>query len=175
MDTMPAVWDPTIPKAEARARSISYLRSNVLAPLTRGMGLWYYDLVCEEDYSPDHRAAGLWDTRPMQAEITKIEKLRKQRYSQPYSTPADVLVVFDTESFYYSGNNVEIDPVSTELLNGTTGDLYRSGAAFHLVYFFDLEKIDLSRYKAVVFGNVFYLDAARREVVANRVARRAGT
>ncbi len=78
MDTMPAVWDPTIPKAEARARSISYLRSNVLAPLTRGMGLWYYDLVCEEDYSPDHRAAGLWDTRPMQAEITRIEKLRKR-------------------------------------------------------------------------------------------------
>lgn len=171
MDTEPAVWDPTVPKAEAPARSISYLRSNVLAPLTRGMGLWYYDLVCEEDYSPDHRAAGLWDTRPMQAEITKIEKLRKERYSQPYSTPADVLVVFDTESFYYSGNNVEIDPVSTELLNNTTGDLYRSGAAFHLVYFFDLEKIDLSRYKAVVFGNVFYLDAARREVIASRVAR----
>jgi hypothetical protein len=135
------------------------------------MGLWYYDLVCEEDYSPDHRAAGLWDTRPMQAEITKIEKLRKERYSQPYSTPADVLVVFDTESFYYSGNNVEIDPVSTELLNNTTGDLYRSGAAFHLVYFFDLEKIDLSPYKAVLFGNVFYLDSARREVIARRVAR----
>jgi hypothetical protein len=113
----------------------------------------------------------MWDTRPLQTEIARIEKLRKERYSQPFSSPADVLVVFDTESFYYSGHTGTIDPVSTEMLNGTTGDLYRSGATLHLVYLFDLETLDLRPYKAVVFGNLFYLDAARRELIAGKVAQ----
>lgn len=171
MDTLPAVWNTTIPKAQAPARSISFLRSNVLGPLTRGMGLWYYDLTCEQDFPVTRRAAGQWDAPALQAEITRIQKLYGQRYAQSYSSPADVLVVFDTESFYYSGNNGKIEPVSTELLNGTTGDLYRSGATFHLVYLFDLEKLDLRPYKAVVFGNVYYLDSARRELIARRVAQ----
>lgn len=29
-----------------------------------------------------------------------------------------------------------------------------------MVYFFDLEKVDLRSYRAVIFGNVFYLDRA---------------
>ena len=171
MDTLPAVWSPKIPAAEAPSRSVAVLRSNVLAPLTRGMGLWYYDLTCEQDFHPTHMAAGMWDTPELQTDIVKVEKLRRERYGQPYSSPADVLLVFDTKSFFYSGHTGEIDPVSTELLDGTTADLYRSGAAFHMVYFFDLEKIDLRPYKAVVFGNVFYLDSAQREVIASRVAQ----
>lgn len=44
-------------------------------------------------------------------------------FSRPHGNPADVPLVFDTESFYYCGHNGKIDPVSTEILNGATGDL----------------------------------------------------
>ena len=172
MDTLPDVWDLRIKDPQqARAQGVAILRRNVLGPFSRGMGFWYYDLTCEHDLQPTWGAAGCWDSPELQAEITKLQKLQTERYRRPYVSAADVLLVFDTESFYYTAHNGKLDRVSTELIDGTTADLYRSGAAFDMVYLFDLEKIDLSRYKAVVFANTFCVDSRQREFIHARVAQ----
>jgi len=171
MDTKPAIWDLRLPKDVAADQSIADLRSLTLGPLTRGAGLWYYDLTCEGDVGINGHAEGGWDTRSLQAEIAKLEVLRASRYSSPLSSPlADVLVVFDTESAYLGGNTPTIDPVSVALIDDLAGSLYRSGAAFHMIYFSDIEKADLSPYRAVVFANVYFMDDARRALVAKKVA-----
>ncbi len=172
MDTEPDIWDPKIAdKQQARAQSVAILRRNVLGPFSRGMGLWYYDLVCEREPQPPGGAAGWWDSQEMQAEIVKLEKLQAERYRRPFASGADVLLVFDTESFYYTAHNGKLDPVSTELLDGTTADLFRSGSAFDMVYLFDLEKVDLRPYKAVIFANTFCLDPRQRKFIQTRVAQ----
>lgn len=172
MDTLPDVWDVRIAdRQQARARSVAILRRNVLGPFSRGMGLWYYDLVCEHEVQPTWGAAGGWDSREMQAEIANLEKLQAERYRRPFVSGADVLLVFDTESFYYTAHNDKLDPVSTELVDGTTADFFRSGAAFDMVYLFDLEKLDLRPYKAVIFANTFCIDPRQRQLIRTQVAQ----
>jgi hypothetical protein len=171
MDALPDVWDKKIPDQQARARSVATLRRNVIGPSMRGMGLWYYDLTCEHEAQPAWGAAGCWDSEEMQAEISKLTKLQTERYRRPPASAADVLLVFDTESFYYTAHNGKLDRVSTELIDSTTADLFHSGAAFDMVYLFDLEKLDLRPYKAVVFANTFCVDPAQRELIRSRVAQ----
>jgi hypothetical protein len=172
MDTMPASWDLRLSPGVGSARSIADLRACALASLTRGTGLWYYDLVCMQNLAPTDYSAGMWDTQTLQSEIARIESLRRTRLRSPLASVADVLAVFDTESVYLSGHDRRIDPVSLALLDGTARDLYYSGAAFHMVYFSDLEKMDLTGYKAVIFANVYYVNAARRALLAEKVALR---
>jgi hypothetical protein len=172
MDTLPDIWDLRIAdRQQARAQSVAILRRNVLGPCSRGMGLWYYDLVCEHEVQPTWGAAGCWDSREMQAEIAKLQKLQAARYRRPFASGADVLLVFDTESFYYTAHNGDLDPVSTELLDGTTADLFHSGAAFDMVYLFDLEELDLRPYKAVIFANTFCIDPSQRKLIRTKVAQ----
>jgi len=172
MDTLPDVWDLRIQdRKQAYAQSVAILRRNVLGPFSRGMGLWYYDLACEYEVQPTWGAAGCWDSQNLQEEITKLQKLQAGRFRRPFKSAADVLLVFDTESFYYTAHNSKLDPVSTELVNATTADLFRSGAAFDMVYLFDLEKLDLSRYKAVVFANTFCVSPRQRDFIRSRVAQ----
>jgi beta-galactosidase len=171
MDTLPEVWDLWIrDRQQARAASVAILRRNVLGPFSRGMGFWYYDLVCEHEVQPTRGAAGCWDSQDLQAEIAKLTKLQAERYRRPFASVADVLLVFDTESFYYTAHNGKLDPVSTELLDGTTADLFSSGAAFDMVYLFDLEKLDLRPYKAVIFANTFCIDPHQRKLIRTQVA-----
>jgi hypothetical protein len=172
MDTLPDMWDLRMPNPQrAREQSTAILRRNVLGPFSRGMGLWYYDLACEHEAQPAWGAAGCWDSQDLQAEIAKITKLQAERFRRPYTSGADVLLVFDTESFYYTADNAKLDPVSTELLDGVTGDLFHSGAVFDMVYLFDLEKLDLRHYKAVVFANTFCIDPQQRELIRTKVAQ----
>ena len=172
MDSSPETWDLRIAdQQQARANSVAILRRNVLGPFSRGMGLWYYDLVCEREPQPSGGAAGWWDSPEMQEEIAKLGKLQADRYRRPFASGADVLLVFDTESFYYTAHNGNLDPVSTELVDGTTADLFRSGAAFDMVYLFDLEKLDLRPYKAVIFANTFCINPSQRNLIRTRVAQ----
>ncbi|MGE0885271.1 MAG: hypothetical protein AB7P14_17130 [Blastocatellales bacterium] len=146
------------------ANSIGILRRSVAAPFSRGTGMWYYD------YGP-HKASGWWDHKDLLTEVRRLHELHEEYFNRPFKAENDVLLVFDTESFYFTGNNKEVDPVSTEALDGTTEDLYHSGASFDMVYLFDLDRVRLDQYKAVIFANAFHLNAAQRELIAGKVAR----
>jgi len=56
-------------------------------------------------------------------------------------------------------------------VDGATADLFRSGAAFDMVYLFDLEKLDLRPYKAVIFANTFCIDPTQRKLIQTKVAQ----
>jgi hypothetical protein len=47
---------------------------------------------------------------------------------------------------------------------------WRSGVAFDTIHLDDLERIDLSPYRIVVFGNTFVLDDRQRALIRDRVA-----
>lgn len=146
------------------ANSIGILRRSVAAPFSRGTGMWYYD------YGP-HKASGWWDHKDILGEVRRLHELHEEYFKRPFKRENDVLLVFDTESFYYTGHTKELDPVSSEALDGTTDDLYHSGVAFDMVYLFDLDRVNLAQYKAVIFANAFHLTPRQRELIASKVAR----
>ena len=49
------------------------------------------------------------------------------------------------------------------------GEAWRTGAAIETIHLKDLEKIDLSRFKVVVFANTWLMSAAQRKFVREKV------
>ena len=81
-----------------------------------------------------------------------------------------MLFVFDTEVFYYTGSIQGTDPITDPLaVNRTMGEAWRSGAAIETMHLKDLETLDLSRFKVVVFANTWLMTAAQRKFVREKV------
>jgi hypothetical protein len=143
--------------------ALSLLRRNVAQPLMRGHGLWYYD------FGPRFQS-GWWDDPALCAEIAKLRGFFEQRTETDWSSPADVLMVCDLEVFYGTGHSFAADPVSEPALDQVASALYRTGACFHMVWLCDLELVDWSRYRTVVFANTWLLTPARRVLIRERAA-----
>ena len=144
--------------------SLAILRRDVTTSLARGMGMWYYD------FGPNNRG-GWWLDRELREEVGRLQDLWLDRLNKPYRNDADVLVVFDEKAFFLTANNGHDDPVTDHVaLNQLSGALFRSGAAFDAVYLSDLDRVEMDRYRAVIFANTYDLSASAREDIARRVA-----
>ncbi|MBL8238198.1 MAG: hypothetical protein JNM66_12300 [Bryobacterales bacterium] len=139
------------------------IRRNVLESFTRGAGLWYYD------FGPGNQTGWWADTRLM-AGIKKLKEICESYHQREYAPAGDVLFVFDTEVFYYTGSIQGTDPVTDPLaVNKTMGEAWRAGAAIETIHLKDLEKINLDRFKVVVFANTWLMTAAQRKFVREKV------
>ena len=155
---------------------IAAMRRNTAHCYTLGQGMWWLD------FGPDRsKGAGRWWAHPaLKEETGRLLELSKTLLDEPYVNPADVLFVYDTECFYYLAPHYlnlynqdshwdRTETLSLEALNETVAGAYKSGAAFDLLHLNDLDKVDLSRYKTVVFGFTPYLSEAHRKVIREKV------
>jgi len=155
--------------------SIADVRRNVFFSFTKGMGLWFYDFgvsgVDLDGFQYNWRGSkGNWDHPGLLADIARAKRLMEERMGQAYRTGADVLFVFDTESFYHTASLRGSDPVSNVLIDHNTLNAFKSGVVFDPIHIKDLELIDLSPYRVVVFGNTYLLNDRQREYIRSRVA-----
>lgn len=142
---------------------IAILRRNVLESYTRGAGLWYYD------FGPANQS-GWWLDHRLMAEIERLQALLAKYHESPYQPAGDVLFVFDTEVFYYTGSVQGTDPLTDPLaVNRTIVEAWAAGAALETVHLRDLERIGLSRFRVVVFANTWLLTAAQRRFIRDHV------
>lgn len=155
--------------------SIASVRRNVLFTATKGMGLWFYDFgvggIDLDGFRYNRGNRGSWDHPGVLAEIRDLKQLLDKRLGQEYRTEADVLFVYDTESFYHTASLRGTDPVSNVLIDHNTLSAFKSGVVFDPVHIRDLEQIDLSPYRVVVFGNCYLLDEQQIAFIKNHVAR----
>ncbi|EDY83224.1 hypothetical protein VDG1235_2849 [Verrucomicrobiia bacterium DG1235] len=156
-------------------QSVADVRRNTAFSLTKGMGLWYYDFnvsgVDLDNYThPLSGSQGNWDHPVILHEIERLRELQTAFAKRPHSSMADVLMVYDTDSFYYTASLVNSDPVSPALLDHLTLAAFRSGVIFDTIHLDDLPKVDLSRYRVVAFCNTFATRSEEREWIAQNVA-----
>ena len=158
LNNVDTAWQLTDPEAD-----YALIRRNVLESFTRGAGLWYYD------FGPGNQA-GWWADKRLMAEVTKFQAILERYHQRDYVPAGDVLVVFDTEVFYYTGiiqgTGKLTDPLA---VNRTMGEAWRSGAAIETIHLRDLEKADLDRFRVVVFANTWLITAAQRKFVRQKV------
>jgi hypothetical protein len=82
------------------------VRRNITYPHTRGTGFWFYDFGPSGMASgrgrgaTEHGSRGWWDTPALQQDIGRVRALLQERFAQHYASDADVVCVFDTESYY---------------------------------------------------------------------------
>jgi hypothetical protein len=139
------------------------MRRNFMYCLTDNAGQWWYD------FGPKNQSGG-WSTPAMLAEAKHLLDLTRACMQQPYEKPSDVLVVYDMTAFNYvrPAKADKLTPVITEALTDT---LLGTGAAIDRIFLMDLPRVDLSRYKLVMFGNIFKLDPTERAYIKEHVLR----
>ena len=161
------------------AENIAQIRRNVLFAHSKGMGLWFYDfgpagvdLNKDSERSPQHGVSGYWDHQDYHQAIRDLKNLYDSTLHQPYRSAADVLLVYDTEVQYHTPSTVKNqDSVSLQLIDYMSLATYYSGVVFDPVHLDDLDKVDLSPYKAVVFVNTFLLDEVEKRLIREKVAQ----
>ncbi|MEK0445431.1 MAG: hypothetical protein RLZZ399_752 [Verrucomicrobiota bacterium] len=150
---------PDIPRNEAE--SIARMRRNFMHGLAEDAGQWWYD------FGPGNQT-GSWSSPAMLAEAKSLLSLANDALQRPYEKPADVLLVYDMRSFLLMRPAVK-DRLTPKITEALTDSLLGSGASVDRVFLMDLESVDLSRYRLVIFGNTFLLDAQQRAFIKDRV------
>ncbi len=151
---------------ERLSDAIALMRRNVLESYTRGQGLWFYD------FGPAYTRRGWWDHPALLKEVKQLHTILASYAEKPYRSEADVLLVFDTDCFYYLGANAKADPLTDNCaVNGVSASAFHSGAALNMVHLGDLKLVDWKKYRAVVFANTFLLTPEQKKFIRERVAR----
>ena len=160
---------------ESLSKSIANTKRNVMATFTKGQGLWFYD------FGPsgfnggarlkDHGSWGWWDEPTLRETIKQLKELGDERLKTPYKSEADVLLVHDTESFYYMGSDKKHTAISHRANNWLPVGIFRSGVVHDVIHIKDLERVNLNQYKAVVFVNTFVLTQSQRNMIQTKVQK----
>jgi len=150
-------------KVYPKYESHQILRRNILSSYIKGMGFWYYDFG-------QFNNSGWWNDPIYMDEITFLQELMEKYYKKEYTSHSDVLLVFDTKVQKYVPNNSNQDPLTDKAcINISYPKALRSGASLDTIYLSDLEKVDLDKYKCIIFMNSFYLTETQKEFVKKNV------
>ncbi len=145
---------------------LSVMQRSAIYPLMRGTGLWYYDFGPRESF-------GWWDNPTYLKSIQEERQLFESRKTKAYEPVADVLYVWDQESFYYTKNRWT--PICYNLIDQAFEEALRSGTSSDQIYLFDLDKVNIDQYKAVLFMNVFKMTDKQRAFIHEKVAKNGRT
>jgi hypothetical protein len=164
---------------QTRAENLALLRRNLMFAHAKGMGLWLYDfglagmeLNAENERTTQYGKAGYWDDTLYHRTIREVRALYERTLHEPYTTGADVLVVYDTDVHYHLRSTLaNPDSIDLQMIDYTSLALYYAGVVFDAVHLDDLDRVELAPYRAVVFANTFLLDAAEKTRIRRRVER----
>lgn len=142
------------------------VRRNICENLLRGCGAWFFDhRHPKDDYT--HKQPYWGDSEKLEniANLTKFYyKMLELR--PEYKSTNDVLLVFDSESVYNLGTGeMHNTYCNFDFLDAVA----KSGAGYDCVYLYDIEKIDISNYKCVVFTYCVKMTGENVSYIKNKV------
>jgi hypothetical protein len=156
-------------------KSIGQVRRNVLFTFSNGQGLWFYDFGSAGfNGGPrlkDHGTWGWWDEPTLRRDIQGLKTELEKHFKKTPTHSADVLLVHDTKSFYYIGSSREHSGIAHRANNWLPVGIFKSGVVHDVIHFEDLDKVDLDRYKAIVFVNTFVMNSDQRRLISKVVAK----
>ena len=163
---------------------IAVHRRNVLQPVTRGAGQWWYDFGPIGPTPNFERGGncGWWDTPELLADVKAVTQITTDRLAEPFARPADVLLVHDPMSFIHTVSQrhpsaefgklpfTTSDPVTPLLVDDVLHGLYQSGLCFDEALLEELDTLDLSPYRLVLLATTPVITATQRTTIKERVA-----
>lgn len=154
-------------------KSIANVKRNMMFSFTHGTGFWFYDFGPSGfNGGPrllDHGSQGWWDEPTLMNEIGKLKRSFDSLMLAPLKSGADVLLVHDDRSLYYTGSSKDESYMAHWANNWIPPSIFKSGAIHDVVHVDDLDKIDLSQYKAIVFINTWLLNNDQKLVIKNKL------
>jgi hypothetical protein len=111
---------------------------------------------------------GYFDAPELMAEVKALNRLAEEAASWDRSSIAEILVIADEASCVWCRPR---SPLLRELLLAPQNQLLRIGAPVDHVLLDDLEHLDTSRYRLVIFLNCFQVTTAQRQIIASKLKR----
>ena len=159
--------------------SIGRLRRNIMYTASKGMGMWFYDFGLAgisweaEIVKPSawSHTRGWWEHPDLLSDVKNVREILDKALQKPYQSEADVLMVYDTRSYFFMVSQGQKTNVSNLLINWTAPNIMKAGVIFDAIYLSDLEKVDLSKYKVIIFNNTFVMSKQQRQLVHEKVMK----
>ena len=129
--------------------------------LINHVSYWWFDMW-----------GGFYDNPVLRERIGHMAKLHEQFKDDRSPSVAQILLVGDPMSNYYIRDD---DPVTREGTEIFRNKLSVTGAAYDCCSFSDLEKLDLSQYKVIMFPQLFLIDEARAQLLREKVCQNGRT
>lgn len=158
----------------ALKESIALIRRNMMFTATKGMGMWFYDFglpasAQRPSTGRNRIVTGFWNQPDILADIRKVKAVFDKNLEREYTSEADVLMIYDTRSYFSLVSQTKKTNITNILVNWTATNTMKAGVVFDAVYLGDLDKVDLSRYKVVIFNNTFVLNPSERQFITDNV------
>jgi hypothetical protein len=156
-------------------KSIATTRQNMLFTYSKGMGFWFYDFgpsgMAVGTRTKNHGNFGWWDEPSLMKDIRKVKALMDSNLEKIYTSDADVLVVHDTKTFYYTSATKSGNSLEHCANNWVPVAIFRSGVVHDVIHIDDLEKINPDQYKAIVFINDWVMTDHQKKFIREKLAR----
>ncbi len=122
--------------------------------ISHGSSFWWMDL-----------GGGWYDHPELLSEISRIEGAAAQFRSMPAKSISEILLVADDDVFHYHKTSYYLH---STLFANVIDSMNSVGAPYDFYRMSDLETLDVSGYKMVIFINPFRLERAKWQRVAKR-------
>ena len=109
---------------------------------------------------------GFYDNPLLRERIGHLQRLREQLRNDRSPSVAQILLVGDPQSVYYTRKGSPVNRAGAEAFRN---QLSLIGAPYDCCSFSDLERLDLSRYKVILLPQLFLIDEARAKLLREKV------
>ncbi len=169
---------------------IAVMRLNVLHPVIRGGGMWWYDFG-PNALTPDaanYGVSGSWDHPVLMKDVGRLAEIVADRLDVGCSRAADVLIVHDLNSFCYTvGGRLDLgsgelgdktancgDITSACAIDHLTAGLLKSGLVHDEILLSEIEAQDLSSYRLIFFATTPILTEEKRATLKEKLSDFSG-
>ena len=148
------------------AEDIAGMHREMAMTLIHGHSLWWFNIWGQSYASAEVRA-----------EIANMRRVWEENSGRQGATRAEILFVFDPESIYHiaSSEYPEWPEFQNVLGHKLRHALSAAGYPWDTAVWNDLPHIDLSQYRMVIFQNLVVTDAARRELLREKICTNGRT
>ncbi len=144
--------------------SLAAIRREFTTALTEHTGFWFVD------FGPEGQG-GWFDEPHIMTEAANLQKLATRALSTPRQPAAEIALVCDLESGYYLSDGDGMN-ITHRMVEEVGTEMYHLGAPFDALLVSQLAEADLSRYRMLVFLNVFHM--TERQAAQIEELRQAG-
>jgi hypothetical protein len=143
-----AQWKPWLAVTDTADEYRWMIRRELGNALANGVNMAHFD-----------HHGGYYDDPQLVDEVRKSREIREQALQKDRRSRAQILLVIDEDSQHYLSFR---NAISTPLLSGQLAEM-PFVAPFDCVLLSDLDRLDMSEYRLVLFVNAFKLDDAERK------------
>jgi hypothetical protein len=140
------------------------------------MGFWFYDFgpsgMAVGSRTKNHGNFGWWDEPSLMKDIRQVKALMDSNLEKIYTNDADVLLVHDTKTFYYTAATKSGNSLEHWANNWVPVSIFKSGVVHDVIHIDDLEKINPDQYKAIVFVNDWVMTDRQKKFIREKLARK---